>query len=717
MTRGSFGRRPLIVAALLALAASRPAAADLLADPRYAVGAKSRLDQFIRRGADAKEAEAIFRRLSDLDAERWVAEWSRLAEPWERRAPALEREGRNNEARDAYLKAQTYYSIAKFPVLNHPAKRAAYRKCVEMYLKAAKHFDPPLERVAIPFDPRQAGLAPASSRGEGKEIIGYLTLPKGVVKPPVVIATGGVDVYKEDRDVSDILGIGAAAFSMDMPGAGESPVWYTPEAHRIYSATLDYLEKRPDLDGRRIAIVGRSYGGYWGGKMAHVESRRLKAAVQWGGPIHHSFQAPWLRQLQDDKLYLWSLLDSMIYASNLKDLAELRTFAPTLSLKTAGWLDKPSAPLLGVNGAKDAWLSIDDVYVLAEGGEPKAIRVYPEGGHMGRGDPAARTIGVTVMRWLATRLGSSQPGTASSNPRTVRAAMFGGEPPPLFVAARENGLFEKFGTKVDVQTRWTSEDLRAGLASGKFDIVHSLADNAVAVAEDLRVPVVILMGSGGGGGGGTHLVAQPHIKSIEDLRGTTVLVDSPDTGHALALRKMLRMKGLEAGRDYKMLPFGQTQKRFEALKANKEYAATMMGYDEEARQAGLRSLGAAADMVGRYQVSAIYARRDWVEANPGAAVGYLAGYLHALRWTRDPANREAVIAALAGQSDAASARKVYERTFSGRADAAPTFDVEAFRNGLALRAEIEGTWGGKPPEPERYYDTSYLKKALALLEK
>ena len=52
-----------------------------------------------------------------------------------------------------------------------------------------------MERVAIPF--------------EGKEIIGYLRKPKDVTRPPMVIATGGVDVYKEERNTNDMLGIGA----------------------------------------------------------------------------------------------------------------------------------------------------------------------------------------------------------------------------------------------------------------------------------------------------------------------------------------------------------------------------------------------------------------------------------------------------------------------------------------------------------------------------
>lgn len=382
-------RRAVCVAACLFAGAlsSRPAAADLLTDPRYEVGARRRLAQFINRGADRREAEAIFHRLSDLSPERWVEEWSRLAEPWERTAAQMEAGGQIARARDAYLKASAYYSIAKFPVIDHPAKQAAYRKCIELYLKAAKYFDPPLERVTIPF-------------GRGQSIVGYLRKPSGVSKPPVVIVTGGVDVYKEDRDTSDVLGVGLAAFSMDMPGAGECPAWYTADADRVYTATIDYLTARADLDGQRIGIVGRSYGGYWGAKMAYVESRRIKAAVQWGGPIHYTFQAPWLHQLEQDREYLWSLLDSMIYANHVKDFGELLAQAPTLSLQTQGWLDKPAAPILAVNGESDPWMSVKDIFILLETGDPKAARLYPGGFHMG-GDPRS---GDLVMRWLKDQL-------------------------------------------------------------------------------------------------------------------------------------------------------------------------------------------------------------------------------------------------------------------------------------------------------------------------
>lgn len=357
--------------------------AGLLTDERFRVGAQFRMKQFIQKGAEPQAAEAIFRTLPNLDAQPWVEAWSRLAEPLERQGAAMEAQGQHGQASQAYQKASFYYGIAKFPVINHPAKRAAYKKCIETYLKAARYFDPPLERITIPF--------------EGGQIVGYLRLPKGVSRPAVVIATGGVDVYKEERDTNDVLDAGMAAFNTDMPGNGECPVWYTPDAGRFYSAIIDYLLTRDDLDAKRLGIIGRSYGGYWGGKMAYVESKRIKAAVQWGGPTHYTFQEAWLQRVKEDKLYLWSLLDSMIYANHVSDLDELLRQAPTMSLKTQGWFDKPAAPILAMNGAKDGWVSIQDLYILLESGDPKAARVYPEGGHMG-GDPGAGKLAMTFLR-------------------------------------------------------------------------------------------------------------------------------------------------------------------------------------------------------------------------------------------------------------------------------------------------------------------------------
>ena len=90
--------------------------------------------------------------MTSFDAEPWVAEWTKLAVPFEQKGAELESQGKMDEANKAYEKASMYYGVARFPVINHPAKQAAYRKCIENFRKAIRSWDPPLEIVEIPFE-------------------------------------------------------------------------------------------------------------------------------------------------------------------------------------------------------------------------------------------------------------------------------------------------------------------------------------------------------------------------------------------------------------------------------------------------------------------------------------------------------------------------------------------------------------------------------------
>jgi hypothetical protein len=61
---------------------SRGGGVNPFTDPSYAAGAKMRMQEFVGRGADPKDVAAIFGRLTSLDAEPWVAEWTKLAIPF-----------------------------------------------------------------------------------------------------------------------------------------------------------------------------------------------------------------------------------------------------------------------------------------------------------------------------------------------------------------------------------------------------------------------------------------------------------------------------------------------------------------------------------------------------------------------------------------------------------------------------------------------------------
>ena len=258
---------------------------------------------------------------------------------------------------------------------------------------------PPLERVEIPF--------------EGKKVVGYLQVPEGSDRPPVVMHWGGVDGWKEDRrSNSDVLlQMGLACFTIDMPGAGENPCLGSDlNAERTFSTAMDYLETRKDIDGKRIACMGGSFGGYWAAKLAHVEAKRLRGAMNWGAGIHRTFQEEWLRPALTltASQYLMgpaSLLDARSYIFGAKTLDETLKIAPSLSLVAQGLIDQPCAPLLCINGKEDDQHPISDLYLLAEHGSPKDLRIIAGAGHMGRkrGESNDEVVDI-ITRWLKEKL-------------------------------------------------------------------------------------------------------------------------------------------------------------------------------------------------------------------------------------------------------------------------------------------------------------------------
>jgi len=336
-----------------------------------------------------EEVEVVVNRLNSVEPDHWAKVWSDPAEPYLAKATEAEKAGNGDAAREHYLKAYAYFAAARYPALFSPEMERAYLSARDAYRRASRYFDPPLEIVRIPF--------------EKKEIVGYLRLRPGEGKQPLLFHWGGIDGWKEERhdNTAAFLREGLSCFSIDGPGTGECPLLAGPDAEKVFSAALDYLVKHPKVDAERIAVAGSSFGGYWANKVAHVEVERLAGAVNWGGGVHYFLQPAWLRDSQHASSYLFNLSETRARIFGLKTVDELVSAAGSMSLLDQGWLDRPSAPMLIVNGKKDEQVPIDDLYLLLEHGSPKEARVFTDDGHMGKSPDALHV----VTAWLKKRLG------------------------------------------------------------------------------------------------------------------------------------------------------------------------------------------------------------------------------------------------------------------------------------------------------------------------
>jgi ABC-type nitrate/sulfonate/bicarbonate transport system substrate-binding protein len=291
--------------------------------------------------------------------------------------------------------------------------------------------------------------------------------------------------------------------------------------------------------------------------------------------------------------------------------------------------------------------------------------------------------------------------------------------PRQLAAAEKLGLFSKFGVEVETENSPNSEEVRAKLVSGKGDVAYLAVDNAVAMVELAHQDVIIVMG---GEGSQNELIAQPEIKSPQGLRGKTLIVDAPNTAYALQLKKILLLSGMQAGKDYEIKAFGATPQRLVAMREHKEFSGSMLGPPTSivAKREGFVSLGSVQDLIGPYQAAGFFAQRQWAKEHRDALISFLSAIIEAQRWLLTRANKQQVIDLMTKESHLAP--EIVEETYESAMtrpggfakDAA--FDLQGFQNVLKLRAEVEGSWGGHPPPPEKYYDASYYEAALAKLK-
>jgi len=312
----------------------------------------------------------------------------------------------------------------------------------------------------------------------------------------------------------------------------------------------------------------------------------------------------------------------------------------------------------------------------------------------------------------ATALAASSRTASAQTP--LKVIVFPGMSNLAQFAAVAQGFYAKRGLAVELVYTPNSTELRDGLAAGRYQIAHAGVDNAVAQVETANVDLFIFMG---GNNGFNNLIVQPEIRSYEDFRGKVMAVDAVDTAFALLLYKMLDLKGIKRDQ-YEVKPVGGSLLRYQAMTKDKTYAASMLNppFSLQAVRAGLKDFGSAVSVIGPYQSDGGWVLRSWGQANGDVLSRYIQANIEGIRWVLNPANKAAMVTILADRLKLANDVAEESFTFSQNGFAVDgKFDIDGFKNSLQLRADMLGTWGGKPPAPEKYLDFTYYQRALAAM--
>lgn len=280
---------------------------------------------------------------------------------------------------------------------------------------------------------------------------------------------------------------------------------------------------------------------------------------------------------------------------------------------------------------------------------------------------------------------------------------------PYWVAAKQ-GFFSRQGLDVDlVVIRGADVNVQA-LAGGSIDIAGGSLDAPIAAVERGLDLVII----GGVINGLTQSVmGGKNFKTYEALRGATIGTISLTSGVGLALRWVLKAKGLEYPRDYKLLVIGGSPQTFTALTAGQIAAAALsLPLNYAAEELGFNEIGKFIDVISNYQLAGPSMRRSWAEKNRPLMIRFMKAMALTMRWLHQ--NREAAIDFMAREMKLKHehARRGWEFYTENRIWH-PDSDVNV--EGLKTMIQIfwEATQPKAPlPSPSKYLDQSYLKEAL-----
>ncbi|MEU0811610.1 hypothetical protein [Streptomyces sp. NPDC005970] len=196
-------------------------------------------------GADIGEVIVTTAQIPEGDEDAWTAVWKSTAECTAKRGEDSLAAGDPVSAREAFLRASSYYRSAEFyrrqDPLHDPQVLELSRLSKDYQVKAGALLDGPFREVAIPF--------------EGGEMPGYLFLVDDSGEPrPTVIYTNGFDSTREEG----YFVIGAAALrrgynflAYDGPGQGwmirEKHMPYRPDWENVLGPVVDYAQTVPEI--------------------------------------------------------------------------------------------------------------------------------------------------------------------------------------------------------------------------------------------------------------------------------------------------------------------------------------------------------------------------------------------------------------------------------------------------------------------------------------
>lgn len=278
---------------------------------------------------------------------------------------------------------------------------------------------------------------------------------------------------------------------------------------------------------------------------------------------------------------------------------------------------------------------------------------------------------------------------------------------PIWAVSKQ-GFFDRQGLQVEVVLMRGAEKAALALVGQSVYVGLGSADAWVtAVESNFNVSII---------GGIINrpafvLMARKGLKTYQDLRGAVIGVTNVSSGPAVALRYLLKAKGLEYPRDYKLIPAGPDIERVLGLSSG-QMDATPLAVPSNimAEELGYNPIGAFLDTVD-YQVSVFAVNRAWAEKNRPLLIRFVKGMILGMRWFLSDKDVAVDFLVKELKLKPEHARRGWEFfKEKGLWDPQIDLNMKGMRTALQIYNEVNAAKPAGPPE--KYIDLSFAKEAL-----
>ncbi|HEX2931091.1 MAG TPA: ABC transporter substrate-binding protein [Candidatus Binatia bacterium] len=204
-----------------------------------------------------------------------------------------------------------------------------------------------------------------------------------------------------------------------------------------------------------------------------------------------------------------------------------------------------------------------------------------------------------------------------------------------------------------------------------------------------------------------YVMAAPEIKSLEDLKGTTVGVTRFGSSSDFAMRYVLQKYGLRPEKDVTLLQLGGMIELATALSKRLVAAATLSSpADLRARKSGAQELVNMATTGVSFPQSAIVTTRSYVQTHQDDVLSFLRGYAEGMqRMIADKPMAKKVIEKYTRESEP----EIIESTYRYGVDYIAPIPYPA-REGIAEILRQSSHSKAKTANPDEFIDMSLVKK-------